>query len=260
MVRVSEEHCFYCFEVLLNKFNDNYIPDYPDFPDARCALFVSYTNHTNARPLRGCTGDFNQTMRLRHGLKKVARRSAEDERFVNEPLREDELKDLQVGVSLLTNFKDRADIYDWTIGKHGISIEFPDPDAYTASPLYLHGTYLPEIALENRWTKEQALKSLIHKAGYWGEPTEHVLRSVRLQTYQSQKCVRTFDDYVRWKKQRGAKIPPLPGYVDKQDKVDNALVIRQGTPEPFVLQSNINVKLDGSTPKSTFVSIHEDTA
>jgi len=48
----------------------------------------------------------------------------------------EEIKDLNVAVSLLVKFEDGKDAYDWEVGKHGIIINW---DGYNA-------TFLPEVA------------------------------------------------------------------------------------------------------------------
>jgi uncharacterized protein (TIGR00296 family) len=85
----------------------------------------------------------------------------EDTRF--SPIPASLLPQLSVHVTLLTNFSSPVrDPYDWTIGTHGIRISFT-----------LHGrrygaTYLPSVAEEQGWTKEEALISLMKKAGWNG--------------------------------------------------------------------------------------------
>ena len=60
---------------------------------------------------------------LELNLKKYALIAAlKDTRF--DPISNDELPDLQVGVSLLTNFEEASHALDWEVGKHGIEIEF----------------------------------------------------------------------------------------------------------------------------------------
>ncbi|KAB5522007.1 hypothetical protein DKX38_026326 [Salix brachista] len=54
------------------------------------------------------------------------------------------------------------------VGKHGFIIEFTDPNNNARRS----ATYLPEVAAYEGWTREEAIDSLIHKAGYSGHITD----------------------------------------------------------------------------------------
>lgn len=86
---------------------------------------------------------------------------------------------------------------DWVVGKHGIQIEFVDSMGATRS-----ATYLPEVAHEQGWDVEEAIHSLIRKAGYNGQITDTIMRSIRLVRYQSTVCSMAYDDYAAMKKLR----------------------------------------------------------
>ena len=95
--------------------------------------------------LRGCIGTF-AAQRLSKILGKYALISAlQDDRF--EPVQLQEVKNLNVGVSLLVNFTPIEDPLAWQVGKHGIEIEFTAPQASRT----FSGTFLPEVALEQKW-------------------------------------------------------------------------------------------------------------
>ncbi len=84
----------------------------------------------------------------------------------------------QISLTLLTNFEYAKDPLDWEIGKHGIRIFFK-----------IHGmrysaTYLPDVMPEQGWTKEEALDSLVEKAGASGD---WKTLNIKLQRYQGQK-------------------------------------------------------------------------
>src|SRR5580658_8272292 len=119
-------------------------------------------------------------------------------------------------VSLLTDFEDGDSYLDWTIGVHGFYITFPHPSLLPASasnssapsPLssssYLpritskrsfSATYLPDVIPEQGWTKIEAIDSAIHKAGWTGQITDDIRRSVKLRRYQSRKCVVGWSEY-----------------------------------------------------------------
>ena len=77
------------------------------------------------------------------------------------------------------------------VGIHGIQIEFPLKGKLKTA------TYLPEVAHEQGWTKEQAVNSLLRKGGYTELITEHFRsQSVRVTRYRTEKCTVTYEDYV----------------------------------------------------------------
>lgn len=148
-------------------------------------------------------------------------------------------------ISLLTDFEDADSYLDWSIGTHGISISFPHPSTLpvstssssSPSPLSsaasllstasrrltnssssstnssgraykpaFSATYLPEIAPEQGWDKIETVDSAIRKAGWSGRITEDLRRSVRVRRYQSRKCVRSWEEYVEWRKGSGGRM------------------------------------------------------
>lgn len=93
---------------------------------------------------------------------------------------------LQCTVSILHTYEKAKNVYDWEIGTHGIDIKFK---GYSA-------TFLPEVAEEQKWTKEQTIKALIQKAGYGGAIDQYrnifiiysnrkLLDSIETERYQS---------------------------------------------------------------------------
>ena len=73
-----------------------------------------------------------------------------------------------------------ANALDWEVGKHGIEIQFDKGNQNYS------GTFLPEVAEEQQWTKEDTLKHLIKKAGFYGGLND-VLKDIKLTTYESSK-------------------------------------------------------------------------
>ena len=51
---------------------------------------------------------------------------------------------------------------DWTLGTHGLRISFSHNNRRYNS------TYLPDVATEQGWTKEETVLSLMRKAGWSG--------------------------------------------------------------------------------------------
>ncbi len=114
-----------------------------------------------------------------------------DHRF--DPLDKSEVKDLEVGVSYLGNFEKAKNISDWVVGTHGIIIEFlTKKQKYSA-------TYLPEVSEEQGWSKDEAIHSLIRKAGFRGEITQDLLGMITLTRYTSSKESANYEEYIKWK-------------------------------------------------------------
>ena len=78
------------------------------------------------------------------------------------PITQRELSALECSVTLLTDFESISDPMDWQIGKHGLRINF------THNGRRYGSTYLPDVAREQAWTKEETLISLMRKAGWNG--------------------------------------------------------------------------------------------
>jgi AMME syndrome candidate gene 1 protein len=168
-------------------------------PDAEYPLFVTWNKAAGGSGgeyhLRGCIGTF-EAQPLAEGLSSYAVIAAlHDSRFSRVSARE--LPSLQVAVTLLTDFEDAGDILDWELGTHGIRISFQWEGRR-------HGaTYLPDVATEQGWTKEQTLVSLMRKAGWegrrdrWREVAD--AGSMKVVRYRGDKESLVFDEYKAWR-------------------------------------------------------------
>lgn len=82
---------------------------------------------------------------------------------------------------------------DWEIGTHGLRISFTYHGRRHGS------TYLPDVAKEQGWTKEETMVSLMRKAGWSGRKEDW--RKVELSVIRYQgKQVRL--EYREWKEWR----------------------------------------------------------
>lgn len=86
---------------------------------------------------------------------------------------------------------------DWTIGKHGIWIEFLLNGRKTTA------TYLPEVIPDQGWNKREALESLLHKGGA-RSITDDLFSTIRLTRYQSSKAYCTHEEYMEYARHRPA--------------------------------------------------------
>lgn len=111
--------------------------------DTKVGVFVTLTEHGR---LRGCIGHFGEDVPLGKITNAMARAAAfEDPRFP--PLREDELKDISIEISVLTPLKRIRDISEFQYGRQGIYMRKGRRS----------GTFLPQVADEVSWTKEEFL-------------------------------------------------------------------------------------------------------
>jgi AmmeMemoRadiSam system protein B/AmmeMemoRadiSam system protein A len=134
----------------------------------KCGAFVSL--HKNGH-LRGCIGHFGEDVPLYQIVDSMARAAAfEDPRFP--AVTPDELKDLDIEISVLTPMKRIHDISEFTLGKQGIYMRKGGRS----------GTFLPQVADEVNWTKEEFLGHCAQdKAGIGWEGW----RSADLYTYEA---------------------------------------------------------------------------
>ena len=119
--------------------NINYVPvNESKILNAHCGAFV--TLHKE-RKLRGCIGRFNANYPLFQVVHDVAISSAfQDDRFP--PVSIDEMKDIDIEISVLTPFKKVTDVFDIEVGRHGIYMIKEGRN----------GIFLPQVAVENGWT------------------------------------------------------------------------------------------------------------
>jgi len=80
-----------------------------------------------------------------------------------------EVKELWCGVSILHSFEPCENSMDWVLGTHGIAIDFQVFESTSKngeqSKVKFHGSaiFLPSVAPEQGWTKEQTIAQLVRK-------------------------------------------------------------------------------------------------
>ncbi|MBW2988157.1 TIGR00296 family protein [Candidatus Woesearchaeota archaeon] len=142
------------------------IAEYRERFNEKRGCFVTLTKRG---ALRGCIGYPLPIYPLWQGIMKAAIAAAfQDPRFPS--LKEEELEDIEVEVSVLTQpqlirVNDPKDYPKAiTIGKHGLIIELG----------WNSGLLLPQVATEYNWSPEEFLENLCLKAGLrpgcWKEP------------------------------------------------------------------------------------------
>jgi AmmeMemoRadiSam system protein B/AmmeMemoRadiSam system protein A len=108
-----------------------------------CGAFVTLNKHG---VLRGCIGRFDASEPLYKVVQEMAvASSTQDYRF--KPVEEGEVKDLKIEISVLTPMRKISSIDEFQLGRHGIYIRKG----------FRSGTFLPQVAKETGWTKEEFL-------------------------------------------------------------------------------------------------------
>jgi len=130
----------------------------------RRGVFV--TLHHRGR-LRGCIGYLEAVKPLGQAVVEMAAAAAfHDPRFL--PLREEELADLDVEISVLTPMQRLERVENIEVGKHGLYLE-NGPH---------RGLLLPQVAVEYRWDRTTFLEQTCQKAGLppnaWKDPDTRI--------------------------------------------------------------------------------------
>jgi AmmeMemoRadiSam system protein A len=128
-------------------------------------VFVTLKKHGE---LRGCVGRLQGQGTLLRLVSAMAFESAfRDARFA--PVRAGELAAIDIEVSVLTNPRRVAAPSDVVVGRDGVVLRVGDRSA----------VFLPQVAAEQGWNREQMLDNLADKAGLparaWREPNAQLL-------------------------------------------------------------------------------------
>eukprot|EP00804_Cyclotella_cryptica_P016782 CCRYP_002074-RA/>CCRYP_002074-RA protein AED:0.05 eAED:0.05 QI:228/1/1/1/0.5/0.33/3/347/319 len=144
--------------------------------------------------LRGCIGTLSSRP-LGTALSEFALASAlRDKRF--DPISLQELRELRVGVSLLVKYEECLNCFDWVVGTHGIIVRFKIDRGGRLGEDHYSATYLPEVAYEQGWNQDEAVISLVRKAGYRGSISNQMLEQIHCIRYQSSKCRSSYQEYL----------------------------------------------------------------
>ncbi|KAK6164179.1 hypothetical protein DH2020_001043 [Rehmannia glutinosa] len=211
MVSANREMVVYCFDTLVAHYNSEEAPP-PAFDEGQ--QYGKVINGGEPR-LRGCIGTlearciingFRDYALTRHQIwlgdilnifafplpchSESSIDALRDRRFP--PIQAKELPSLECTVSILTNYETARDYLDWEVGKHGIIIEFTDPNYNTTRS----GTYLPEVAAHE---------------GYNGTITAQLRKHIQLTRYQSTLFTMNYSDYVAYVKTTRGAAPTING-------------------------------------------------
>lgn len=152
------------------------MPDAPSDPILQepSGCFVSLHSMKD-HALRGCVGRIDASQSLAEALRTASRQVLHDPRFVGNPVRLDELPELEIEVSVLSSP---------TPAPHPLAFEPLEQGIYLTLGNRT-GCFLPQVARETGWTREQLLDRLCLEklglpAGSWRNP------QVRLDVFSVQ--------------------------------------------------------------------------
>jgi AmmeMemoRadiSam system protein A len=145
-------------------------PDYNLYPLLRtnCGAFVTLYRHGM---LRGCIGYISSKLTLYETVEDAAKQAAiKDPRFL--PLTFDELKDLEIEISVLSPLTKIKEYSEIVIGRDGLLL-----DELTRAVL------LPQVAVEHEYDTPAFLSALCEKAGI--SSNEWKNRKLKLKVFTS---------------------------------------------------------------------------
>jgi len=122
----------------------------------KSATFVTFTRQGE---LRGCMGCLEAVEPMYLSVHTSAANASRDFRFTGDPITLDEVPKLTLHVSLLSARQKIKSVDEFKLGEHGIWMEKSGTGA----------VFLPEVAIEQKWTKEDTLSHLSRKAGLSGD-------------------------------------------------------------------------------------------
>jgi len=135
-------------------------PDWPAGPEgaglARGA--GAFVTLREGGSLRGCIGRMSSDEPLVQTVRAMARSAAfDDPRFP--PLRADELDRVEIEITLLSPMRLASGPGDIVAGRHGVLMSLRGRSA----------VFLPQVATEQGWKREDLLEHLCYKAGLPGD-------------------------------------------------------------------------------------------
>jgi AmmeMemoRadiSam system protein A len=149
------------------------LPDHPELAQP-AGCFVSL-HETSGHKLRGCVGRLDARTPLAQAVVAMAQAVLEDPRFLTTPVMPDELPGLDIELSILSPLRPAEHPLDFDPNLDGIYLTFGDRS----------GCFLPQVARETGWSKQQLLDRLCtEKLGLssmaWKHPGSRLFRFTTL--------------------------------------------------------------------------------
>ncbi len=150
-------------KIARDSIKTSYLEEQPAIPPSTEALgaFVTLRKHGE---LRGCIGYMSPVCPLNEQIARLARSAAfEDYRFPR--LDESELESCTIEISLLSHPRRIQSVDEFLLGTHGVVLTVGGRRA----------VFLPQVAVETGWNKDELLAALSRKAGLpadaWRSPS-----------------------------------------------------------------------------------------
>jgi AmmeMemoRadiSam system protein A len=123
------------------------------------------------RRLRGCVGRLDCHDELIKSVRQSAASVLQDPRFVNVPVRLEELPELEIEITVILPLKPAVDFMDFALEDEGIFLTVNERT----------GCFLPQVARETGWTREQLLSRLCTEklglgADAWRDPSAKLMK------------------------------------------------------------------------------------
>jgi hypothetical protein len=100
---------------------------------------------------------------------------------------------------------------DWSLGTHGLRISFVHRDCRYGA------TYLPDVAVEQGWTKEETVESLMRKAGWDGGGGSTARRLLRGAANASSSATKPWDQVSDFRTVRYQGLKASASYAEWQE-------------------------------------------
>ena len=158
-------------ESILEEFSECDVAkiDYAEFPKLGIELGAFVTLKLNEQ-LRGCIGYVFAEKPLFETIVEAAKHSAfEDPRFPE--LKRNELDEIKIELSVLSQFEPVKSYEAIEVGKHGLLLEEG-----------ARAVLLPQVATEQNYNRSQFLTALCHKAGLYGGYWKERLLNIKVFT------------------------------------------------------------------------------
>jgi len=143
--------------------------DYKAYPKLKMELGAFVTLHIK-NELRGCIGYIIAKKPLFEIIVEAAKHSAfGDPRFPE--LSRDELDDVEIEISVLSQFEPIKSYDEIEVGKHGLLLEEGG-----------RAVLLPQVATEQNYNRAEFLTALCHKAGLYGNYWKERMLNIKVFT------------------------------------------------------------------------------
>jgi len=158
-------------ESILAEFGEGEVAkvDYKAYPIFKMELGAFVTLHIHGQ-LRGCIGYIIANKPLFETIVEAAKHSAfDDPRFPE--LSRDECDEIEIEISVLSQFESIKSYDEIEVGKHGLLLEEGG-----------RAVLLPQVATEQNYNRAQFLTALCHKAGLYGNYWKERMLNIKIFT------------------------------------------------------------------------------